>query len=297
MTPPGPARYRRATHLPKGVLALLCERVEVTRAVIAHDHDFIELVLVARGGAEHRSILGRRTLKEGDVMLLLPGAWHAYDHPRNLLVYNCLFGSEVIYQGVAGLLNQPGLGRLFWSGEEALEAKGLVVTSLPKPAHRALRAELDKMILDRSQSDTGTGTRMVGRLMVALGILSGVLYPRVDEERVSFDAIPLAAKRAAALLRDQPAHPWTLSELSGRVHAERSHLVRVFKRHTGQTPMAYLIGLRARMAANLLLRTDLPINEVAARVGWSDANYFARRFRAYWGQSAQSYRKRLSATR
>jgi AraC-like DNA-binding protein len=69
-----------------------------------------------------------------------------------------------------------------------------------------------------------------------------------------------------------------------------SHLARSFKATFGLAPMSYLTGVRAEVAATLLLQTDRPIAAIGAEVGWPDPNYFARRFRAHVGTSPSAYR-------
>ena len=58
--------------------------------------------------------------------------------------------------------------------------------------------------------------------------------------------------------------------------------------------MAYLAQLRAEHAAVLLLHSDESVAAIGRAVGWPDQNYFARRFRAYYGLSATTYRKRFA---
>lgn len=63
---------------------------------------------------------------------------------------------------------------------------------------------------------------------------------------------------------------------------------------SGLPPIAYLSRLRAEVAASLLLRTAQPITQISRSVGWPDQNYFARRFKAHFGLTATTYRKRFA---
>jgi hypothetical protein len=63
---------------------------------------------------------------------------------------------------------------------------------------------------------------------------------------------------------------------------------------TGLPPMAYLAQVRAEHAAVLLLHSDEPVTGIGRAVGWLDQNYFARRFKAHYGLSATTYRKRFA---
>ena len=78
------------------------------------------------------------------------------------------------------------------------------------------------------------------------------------------------------------------------MHLTAGHLVRLFKAATGLPPMAYLAQIRAEHAAVLLLHSDEPITAIGRAVGWPDQNYFARRFKAHYGLSATTYRKRFA---
>ncbi len=67
---------------------------------------------------------------------------------------------------------------------------------------------------------------------------------------------------------------------------------RLFKRAVGQSPLAYLIGLRIQYACNALRNTDIPITQIAFDSGFSDSNYFAREFRKIVCESPTAYRAR-----
>jgi len=58
--------------------------------------------------------------------------------------------------------------------------------------------------------------------------------------------------------------------------------------------MAYLAQVRAEHAAVMLLHSDEPVTSIGRAVGWPDQNYFARRFKAHYGLSATTYRKRFA---
>jgi transcriptional regulator GlxA family with amidase domain len=75
---------------------------------------------------------------------------------------------------------------------------------------------------------------------------------------------------------------------------ERS-LLRRFRKATGQTPVDYIQTLRIEEAKQMLETTDLPIEDIAAEVGYTETSSFRNAFRRYVGMSASLYRKqRLS---
>jgi Response regulator containing CheY-like receiver domain and AraC-type DNA-binding domain len=56
---------------------------------------------------------------------------------------------------------------------------------------------------------------------------------------------------------------------------------------------AYIRRYKIQKAKDLLLSTDLPIIEIASRVGFSDYNYFCRIFKAENGLSARKFRMQI----
>src|SRR5699024_5312962 len=60
-----------------------------------------------------------------------------------------------------------------------------------------------------------------------------------------FAPLRVDARRAAALLRENPARRWTLEALAAEVHLSPSRLSSVFVEAYGKTPLAFLTMLRA----------------------------------------------------
>jgi AraC family L-rhamnose operon transcriptional activator RhaR len=75
----------------------------------AHAHEFVEIALVLAGRSRHRTALGEGELRAGSLILLRPGAWHAFEEPKNLSVVNCLFGPELLRRELSPALEDPAL--------------------------------------------------------------------------------------------------------------------------------------------------------------------------------------------
>ena len=70
-----------------------------------------------------------------------------------------------------------------------------------------------------------------------------------------------------------------------------STLLPVFKKVTGYSPIDYLLHVRLAKAGELLLKTSIPVSEIASDCGFNDSNYFSRQFRKTYGLSPRDYRK------
>ena len=91
-------------------------------------------------------------------------------------------------------------------------------------------------------------------------------------------------------------HKISFSQLSEQLHISRTYLSSVFKRETGESFMDYLISYRMHKASNLLINTDLPINDIVFQVGYSDYAHFSKVFKNKMGISPANYRRQYKNT-
>lgn len=259
-----------------------------------HTHSFVEIAFVVSGSATHSSLNGRRELRPGDVILLRPGVWHGYENCRMLNVYNCCFSGELLHRELAWTREDPLLGYLLWAAPYSSQARGMLMTSLDPPAFAECVDHLDALALLRNSPQQRHRGDIVGRLSLVFSQLGQAVahvgHLLADQPGSAHPAVG----RAMRLLEADVARQWTLTDLASDLHLTPGHLVRLFKAATGLPPMAYLAQVRAEQAAVLLLHSDEPITGIGRAVGWADQNYFARRFKAHYGLSATTYRKRFA---
>lgn len=107
----------------------------------------------------------------------------------------------------------------------------------------------------------------------------------------------LGDERLAAALHAMHARPeqsWTVNDLANEAALSRSAFFARFNRIVGQSPMEYLLAWRMAIAKQLLRNSNLGIEQVAERAGYSSASAFSVAFARYAGMSparyARSYR-------
>lgn len=84
----------------------------------------------------------------------------------------------------------------------------------------------------------------------------------------------------------------TLDRLAEEFFLTKNHLGEVFKEKTGMTLGAYM--LRAKIQrAKVLLQEDLRAYEIAERLGYQSAEYFAKQFKKATGETPSEYRRRI----
>ncbi|MGP0585542.1 AraC family transcriptional regulator [Paenibacillus timonensis] len=83
----------------------------------------------------------------------------------------------------------------------------------------------------------------------------------------------------------------SLGELAGRFHLSPYYLSHIFPRVTGLTLVAYINRVRIEEACALLRETELPVTDIAYRVGYQSVTHFGRVFKKAKAVSPQSYRR------
>jgi len=88
-----------------------------------------------------------------------------------------------------------------------------------------------------------------------------------------------------------PAHPWSVADLSGLSCLSRSAFHERFSSIIGTPPLAYLTEYRLRLAASLLAQQDIGINRISERVGYTSETAFSQAFRRQYQVTPSQYRK------
>jgi AraC-like DNA-binding protein len=121
------------------------------------------------------------------------------------------------------------------------------------------------------------------------------------ESLISAAAVPVEKKADAveSVRRFIESHWRTdhdFEELARRHRLSPTHFRRLWQKKVGVPPHRFLMEERLRHACGALVQTDVPIAEIARTHGFGDPLYFSRRFRAFTGESASTYRRRYRAS-
>ena len=83
---------------------------------------------------------------------------------------------------------------------------------------------------------------------------------------------------------------FSLQSLADSLFVNKSYLLRVFRKHTGYTPLAYHNHLRCKRAKELLVSTGEEISEIGEMVGFVSSAHFSHVFRKTEGCTPTEYR-------
>lgn len=170
------------------------------------------------------------------------------------------------------------------------------VAPCPPPFHleekSALRALLEEMVAEahRPQPSPYQALAQNGRLSLVLAQLLNESAGRMP--RAAAAVLRGPGDRIASVLQyvaEHYAEPLSLESLADVVCLHPTYFSNTFRKATGTAPMAFLQRFRIERAKSLLASTDLPVMEVAARVGFQDPYHFSRVFKKLAGVAPKEF--------
>ncbi|MGJ4889144.1 helix-turn-helix domain-containing protein [Bradyrhizobium sp. HKCCYLRH3099] len=183
--------------------------------------------------------------------------------------------------GRSGVYARPELANVFRAQDCVVDRLGAIMSAeLLRPAHPAQDLLMESV-----------ATVLSTHLLRSFGT-------SMEREGRSAASNVAAIRRALEFMRQPLDIKITLAELADASGISRFHLSRIFKKHFGLSPIAYLERTRIERAKDLIRRAEMSLAEVAQTVGFADQSHFTRRFKHYTGHTPGAYsrehaRKRL----
>lgn len=153
-----------------------------------------------------------------------------------------------------------------------------------------IKALFDKMIFENTGNDDIYSERLINHYLSELFIYS----MRCSQINVSRLHNEMNQKILAAqnLLEDNYHTNIKISDVCNRLHMSPYYFTHQFTKISGCSPKQYLTKTRLNHAGILLSQTNLTINEISERVGFSDMNNFIKCFKKTFNSSPASFRKK-----
>lgn len=127
-------------------------------------------------------------------------------------------------------------------------------------------------------------------------VLSGARFVRAPDATPAGPRGTMAADpdmlRAVRLLSTEEGRRWTVRALADRLGVSESRLRHRFRLCAGLPLSQYMLHRRLLRAKVLLRTTRIPVDAIAAALGWADPRGFRRAFRNHVGLSPTALRTR-----
>ncbi len=253
-------RLRLNRHLPE------------TTAVRPHQHDYAQVLLYLGGRGLQQVGVGAKqqghAIRTGTVVFLPPGQVHAFTETESrrplCLVVDLDWRGAKKQRTQIAQLNQIDLSEV----RQWLSQLGRYERARTGVGPAQLRA-------------SGIVLQLLDTLCRSLGLIGSA--PRAT----SAPALPVVSA-AQRVLASAPDH-LSLQEIAGQIGYQQDYLNRVLKTATGLT-LGQMRSQQRVQQAKRLLRELRKIADVAAQLGFQDANYFARWFRLQTGQTPRQWK-------
>jgi AraC-like DNA-binding protein len=261
-----------------------------------HSHDFVELVYIAEGEAQHSFEGELYDISAGDVYIINPGEVHTYiiQPGGKLEIINCLFMPSFIDEA---LLKELGISESmdYFYVHPFLDNKERFHLGLNL---RGQDASEVLSLLNR-MADEYKGLRKGYSTLIRLQLIQLLIQlSRIYEEQQHYKepAIfrnqerKILVQRICGYLERHFHQKLSLAILSDLFNISARHLNRVFKDETGKTVIEALHDIRIERAKHLLLESDEKVISIAMEVGYDDPAFFTRLFSRKVGVSPGKFR-------
>jgi two-component system response regulator YesN len=144
---------------------------------------------------------------------------------------------------------------------------------------------LESRFLPEEQARLTTGAQIQEELQ----ILYEQAIDHIDALRKAKKKIDL--KEVQQYINVHYAEPLSLDLLAAKFHVSKEYLSKAYKTQIGENIMDHITRLRMESARVAVLNGQLPINQIAVSVGYSDVSYFHKVFKKYYGVSPRALRE------
>ncbi|MFB9769250.1 AraC family transcriptional regulator [Lactiplantibacillus modestisalitolerans] len=157
-----------------------------------------------------------------------------------------------------------------------------------------------KIILDSLQQEVAT--RKIGAAYFQAGLVLRLLNALEDTARFSLTTVSLDLSKDDYLvnrtIRLIENHYGNIArkDIEAALHYNAEYLNRLLKKQTGKTISAYAQHVRIHNAQQLLITTDLTVQSIAERLGFSNEVYFYHYFKKHVQLSPNTYRQQFKLT-
>jgi AraC family transcriptional regulator len=169
----------------------------------------------------------------------------------------------------------------------SIEGAVLEEAGLPRGASLPAKfGKLDPVLLNlclQAENFSAGGTLYRETMHRAIAAhVTQVLHP-VEPAVAAIDDVRL--RGIADWIEDHLAQDLSIHAMASLATMSATHFAKSFKGATGQSPLQYVIARRLEHALVLLRTTDLPVAEVAHRVGYNDVPRFGQHFKRRFGKT------------
>ena len=162
------------------------------------------------------------------------------------------------------------------------ECNSPLIDSIPPtflPFHSGELMSLFSTLSEQSDLNCEASVFLAKEILYLIG--SDVCRLKFENKKI----VRTPADKAIQYINKHYCENISLEELAHAVNLDKSYLCRLFKKRFGFSPNAYIITQRLNYARNLLLNTNMSVNEIASACGYNNTSFFIEHYKKYFNTS------------
>lgn len=256
------------------VFYVLKRRFNSQSVVTYHCHDFSSIIYVISGSCTYNIADRLYQVKKGDIIVCNPGVYHGRILSEDEEITEFHIGIADI-----SIKNMPP-GYL-------IPGESNPVISMVKYEQDFLKCYMD-IVAEQEKGDPGCDLIIKILIMKLIVIFlketyyiertgSGGMYSLEYYDKNDL------VNTIISYMNENYMKDVSLDKISKNMYLSPVYISKIFKEETGESPINYLIKIRLNKAKELLEEGRLSIRNVAQSVGYSDAYYFSKLYKKYFG--------------
>ena len=249
-----------------------------------HKHSCCEICIPISGDMIHTANGKSYSLKRGDVFFCRPGDLHYGScHAESLYERYALWIPRSIF-------SELRVDALAFLDFESLQNHN--VFRIRKARRDIFFSMLEALKPSLMSGNSANKLALYGKVAEILAFLSSEAKAYVKEYAADIErsAPPALVNRAMLCIRDNFAHLNGVNEIAEKLHINRDHLSRLFKKHTEMTIHEYLLNVRIHESKMMLLK-GCGVTETAFSCGFNSTSYFIKVFFEHTGKTPNEFKK------
>jgi AraC-like DNA-binding protein len=261
------------------------EHLRATREESARVSYTMPALVVLRRGVGKAGVRANNMLREyafkPESIVVFPADFEHICQPASGSDFYCMTFREGVLRSVG---DEVGIHDAPSRMEPVMGRQDPLLSELVFAMHRALMCEIRE-------------SQRLLRESIANSIMIRLLQTAIESATNAMHAPSMAGLRGRIgritdFLRDDPGCDVGLSDLARMASLSPSHFVRCFKKYAGMTPAEFQRKQRIAMAERMMRNDDIPLQEIAAAVGFNSVQGMRKAYARVNGMSMRDVRRR-----
>lgn len=250
-----------------------------------HRHDFYELIYVVKGVMKQTLMDDTIFLKQSDILIINPDVIHSEIVENADILYIQMKGTE-LQEILSDSCISHKMKAFF---EQKSKERKMEYLHFVSEDPCSISNLMGLILKERIKRQAGSRLLVRGLLARILKELdSGKSYYIRQESRKLSENVRVLKNLEQYL--EERCWNVEIQELSTFFHYNEAYLGQLVKKSTGMTLRRYCIEHRLEYARQLLVNTDLSVNEIIRKIGYQNKTYFYKIFKQRYGITPSEYK-------